>query len=116
MLSVVGAGMGSCRSTRSLLRRCCRWSAAARELVASGASVGLASVPDGEVAEAIAGLAALEAQAQAWRLALEAEADARALAERDAATGTDAWVAALTGSTREVAAGGIRLARLLESK
>ena len=89
---------------------------AARELVASGASVGVASVPDGEVAEAIAGLAALEAQAQAWRLALEAEADERALAERDAATGTDAWVAALTGSTREVAAGGIRLARLLESK
>ena len=53
---------------------------------------------------------------EAWRLALEAEADARALAERDAATGTDAWVAALTGSTREVAAGGIRLARLLAKK
>ncbi len=68
------------------------------------------------MAEAIAGLAALEAQVEAWRLALEAEADARALAERDAATGTDAWVAALTGSTREVAAGGIWLARLLETK
>ena len=53
---------------------------------------------------------------EAWRLALEAEADARALAERDAATGTDAWVAALTGSTREAAAGGIRLARLLSEK
>ena len=88
----------------------------ARDLMTQGASVGLASVGDGEVAEAIAGLAALEAQAQAWRLALEAEADARALAEREAATGTDAWVAALTGSTREVAAGGLRLAGLLESK
>ena len=49
----------------------------------------------------IAELAGLEAQAQAWRLALEAEADAQALAERDAATGTDAWVAALTGTTRD---------------
>jgi len=90
--------------------------AAARELVTSGASVGLGSVPDGEVAEAIAGLAALQAQVESWRLALEVEADARALAEREAATGTDAWVAALTGSTREVAAGGIRLARLLSEK
>ena len=90
--------------------------AAARELVTSGASVGVASVPDGEVGEAIAELAALEAQVEAWRLALEAEADARALAERDAATGTDAWVAALTGSTREAAAGGIRLARLFSEK
>ena len=88
----------------------------ARELITSGASVGLASVPDVEVGEAIAELAGLEAQAQAWRLALEAEADARALAERDAATGTDAWVAALTGTTREAAAGGIRLARLLSEK
>ena len=90
--------------------------AAARELVTSGASVGLGSVPDGEVAEAIAGLAALQAQVESWRLALEVEADARALAAREAATGTDAWVAALTGSTREVAAGGIRLARLLSTK
>ena len=89
---------------------------AARELVTEGASVGLSSVSDGEVAEAIAGLAGLQAQVEAWRLALEAEADARALAERDAATGTDAWVAALTGSTREVAAGGLWLARLLESR
>ena len=89
---------------------------AARELVAEGAAVGLASVPDGEVAEAIAALAALEAQAEAWRLALEVEADRRALAERDAATGTDAWVAALTGSTREAAAGGLWVARLLETK
>ena len=89
---------------------------AARDLVTEGASVGVAGVSDGEVAEAIAGLAALEAQVEAWRLALEVEADARALAERDAATGTDAWVAALTGSTREVAAGGLWLARLLETK
>ena len=66
--------------------------AAARELITSGAGVPVAAVPDGEVGEAIAKLAGLEAQAQAWRLALEAEADARALAERDAATGTDAWV------------------------
>jgi hypothetical protein len=88
---------------------------AARDLVSRGASTPVAGVADGEVAEAIAGLAALQAQVESWRLALEAEADARALAERDAATGTDAWVTALTGSTREAAAGGIRLARLLQS-
>ena len=116
MLWVVGAGMGSCRSTRSLPRRCCRWCEAARDLVASGASVGLASIGDSEVGEAIAELARLGAQVESWRLALEAEADARALAERDAATGTDAWVAALTGTTREAAAGGLRLARLLTEK
>ena len=89
---------------------------AARELVAEGAAVGMAAVSDGEGAEAIAGLAGLQAQVEAWRLALEVEADERALAARDAATGTDAWVAALTGSTREVAAGGIWLARRLAEK
>ena len=89
---------------------------AARELVTQGASVPGSRLDDDEVGEAIAGLAALGAQVEAWRLALEAEADTRALAERDAATGTDAWVAALTGTTREVAAGGLRIARLLHEK
>ena len=89
---------------------------AARDLVAQGASVPGSRLDDDEVGEAIAGLAALGAQVDAWRLALEAEADTRALAERDAATGTDAWVAALTGTTREVAAGGLRIARLLHEK
>ena len=116
MLWVVGAGMGSCRSTRSLPRRCCRWWRLPGSSSPRGPRSRSRRCPMVRSAEAIAGLAALEAQAQAWRLALEAEAEARALAERDAATGTDAWVAALTGSTREVAAGGIRLARLLETK
>ncbi|HSP60452.1 MAG TPA: DUF222 domain-containing protein [Ornithinimicrobium sp.] len=88
----------------------------ARELVASGASVPVGSLGDEEIGEAIAGLARLESQAAAWRLALTAEADRRSLADRDAATGTDAWVAQLTGDTRTAAAGGVRLARLLREK
>ena len=89
---------------------------AARHLVAEGARVPLAAWTDAEVAEGIAGLSALESQVEAWRLALAAEADARGLAEREAVTGTDAWLARLTGSTREVAAGGLWLARLLQEK
>ena len=89
---------------------------AARDLVASGAAVPAASLTGDELAEAIAGLAKLESQAAAWRLELTAEADRRSLADRDAATGTDAWVAQLTGDTRAVAAGGVRLARLLHDK
>ena len=90
--------------------------ARAQGIVADGAGVGLGSVGDEELAEAIAGLARLESQAAAWRHALVAEADRRGLAGKAAATGTDAWVAQLTGVTREVAAGGVRIAGLLQEK
>jgi hypothetical protein len=89
---------------------------AARDLVAEGARAPLAGWTDAEVAEGISGLVALESQVEAWRLALAAEADARALAGQEAATDTDAWLATLTGSTREVAAGGLWLARLPQEK
>jgi hypothetical protein len=89
---------------------------AARDLVAERARAPLAGWTDAEVAEGISGLVALESQVEAWRLALAAEADARALAGQEAATGTDAWLATLTGSTREVAAGGLWIARLLKEK
>ena len=52
----------------------------------------------------------MESRAAALRLALSAEADRRRVAEQTAETGTDAWVARLTGTTREQAAGGLRIA------
>lgn len=64
----------------------------------------------------IAELARVESRASALRLALSAEADRRRVAEATAESGTDAWVARLTGSTREQAASGLRIARLLQDK
>ncbi len=69
-----------------------------------------------ELAEAIADLTALESQAAALRLALSAEADARRVAEDTADTGTDAWLATLTGDTREVMRGGLILAEALQER
>jgi hypothetical protein len=69
-----------------------------------------------EPAEGVAELAALESQVAALRLALLAEADQRHVAEQTADTGTDAWAARLTGSTRGVVAGGLWLARLLQER
>ncbi len=57
------------------------------------------------LAEAVWAVARLESRAASVRLALSAEADRRRVAEQTAETGTDAWVARLTGSTREQAAG-----------
>ncbi|MFZ2014954.1 MAG: DUF222 domain-containing protein [Nocardioides sp.] len=71
---------------------------------------------DEALGQTIADLARLESRAAALRLALTGEADRRQVARRTAETGTDAWVARLTGSTREQAAGGLRLARLLGEK
>jgi hypothetical protein len=80
----------------------------------SGEAAG--SVDDEALGRAVATLAAIESRAAALRLALSAEADRRRVAETTAETGTDAWVARLTGSTREQAAGGLWLARLLAEK
>ncbi len=49
-------------------------------------------------------------------MALLAEAEARKVAEETGDTGTDAWAARLTGTTRQVMAGGLWLARLLAEK
>ena len=86
--------------------------AAAREL----GSDGLDGLDDEALGGAIAGLARVEARSAQLRLSLTGEADRRQVAEQTAETGTDAWVARLTGSTREQAAGGLRLARLLGEK
>ena len=89
---------------------------AAREWVGTAAGVSAASVSSAELAEAIADLAALESQAVALRMSLSAEADARGVAHETADTGTDAWLARLTGDPREVLAGGLWIAKALKEK
>ncbi len=88
--------------------------AAARASVTEGAETPLGSLADAEIADAVAALASLESQVAAWKLALAAEADGRDLAALNAETGTDAWLARLTGDTRAVAAGGLFLGRRLK--
>jgi hypothetical protein len=87
--------------------------------IAQRALLGAGEIPcsrigDDELADAISEVAVLESQAAALKLRLLAEADQRKVAKQLGATGTDAWAAALTGTTRGVVAGGIWLARRLE--
>ncbi len=74
------------------------------------------SLVDEALGGVISALAVLESRATALRLSLSSEADRRRVAEQTAETGTDAWVARLTSTTREQAAGGLRIARLLAEK
>ncbi|MDX5399220.1 MAG: HNH endonuclease, partial [Actinomycetes bacterium] len=69
-----------------------------------------------ELSEALAEVVAMESRLASMRLALLAEADARRLAEAAADSGTDAWAARLTGSTRQIMAGGLWLAQQLREK
>ena len=85
-----------------------------RLVAAAGVPVG--SVDDAGLAAAIGGLAGIESRVQALRMDLAAEAERRRVAESTAETGTDAWLARLTGSTREQARGGLWLAGLLQNK
>jgi Domain of unknown function (DUF222)/HNH endonuclease len=91
------------------------WLEVAGSSVAAAGRAPLAVITDDEIEAAVSQAAVLEAQVAALKLVLLAEADRR-LAERTAATGTDAWAAKLTGSTRAVMAGGLWLARLLEER
>jgi hypothetical protein len=88
----------------------------AREAVREAASVPVATVGTAELGASITALAELESQVVALRMSLSAEADARRVAEETAHTGTDAWLAQLTGDTRAALAGGLRIARLLQQK
>jgi hypothetical protein len=90
--------------------------AAARAAVEAAAAVPTGVLDRFELAEGMAELAALESQVAALRLALLAEADQREVAEQTGDTGTDAWAARLTGSTRGAVAGGLWLARLLQER
>jgi len=92
------------------------WVDVARESVDAAAAVPMGSVGRQELPGLVTGLAVLEAKVTALKLTVLAEADARRIADDDASTGTDAWAAKLTGSTRGVMAGGIWLANLLEDR
>jgi Domain of unknown function (DUF222)/HNH endonuclease len=82
--------------------------------VVEGSSIPAGAVSTHELGEAIAELSALESQVAAWRLALAAEADVRRVAEETADTDTTAWLMKLTADPREVASGGLWLARKLD--
>ena len=90
--------------------------AAARAAVAAAAGVPVGSLQGGELGEALVGLAGLESQVVALKLAVLAEADRRRVAAAAGAADTGAWAARLTGSTRAVMAGGLWLARLLAER
>src|SRR4051812_37153979 len=90
--------------------------ARAREAIASAAGVPVMSLSDDELMASVEDASVLENQVGAVKLALLAEVDRRRLAKRLGATGTDAWAAGLTGTTRGVMAGGIWLAKLLEER
>lgn len=90
--------------------------AAAAVAVDALRSVDLGSVPEAELGDCLAALTRMESQAAALRGELLAEAERRRTAMGAACTGTDAWAVAFTGDTREVNAGGLRIARLLAEK
>ncbi len=79
-------------------------------------AIALEHVAREELGRLLETLAVVESQAESLRLKVLAEAERRQVAADDAATGTDAWAAALTGTTREVNAGGLHLAELLKTK
>ncbi|MGH3508960.1 MAG: DUF222 domain-containing protein [Nocardioidaceae bacterium] len=78
------------------------------------AGLGLTELADAQVELVLVEVTRVEARIAAARLAVLAESDRRDLAEQAAATGTDAWAAALTGSSRAVMAGGLWLAQRLQ--
>ena len=90
--------------------------AAARGAITAAVEVPADSLDDGQLADALSAAAVLESRAAALKLSLLAEVERRKLARSLGATGTDAWAARLTGTTRAVMAGGLWLARMLEEK
>jgi hypothetical protein len=89
---------------------------AARAAVESAGAVPVGSLETWEVTDGFRQLAMLESQVHALKLQLLAEADRRRVAEADASVDTADWAAKLCGSMRQIMAGGLRLARLLEAK
>lgn len=92
------------------------WVEVAQQSVMAAAGVSMGVVGAGELEESLRKVVALECSVGALRCGLLAEADRRRVAEDAADSGTDAWAARLTGSTRAVMAGGLWLARLLETR
>ena len=71
---------------------------------------------DWELAEAVVGVAALQARLGELQLRLARAAEQSRAAERSGASGADAWLARLTGTSRGRMAGGLWLARMLEER
>lgn len=88
---------------------------AARAELAAARSVSPTALSTAELEETVAELAALESQVVALRMACSAEADSRGVTSSTTDTGTDAWLARLTGEPREVMAGGLWVARMLHT-
>ncbi|WP_114423715.1 HNH endonuclease signature motif containing protein [Nocardioides houyundeii] len=108
------------QSSREMTSRVTMLVSAAQEAVRGAGAVPVDAVESTDLAEALQRVGELESAATALRLRLSAEAEARRVAEDPdlggAATGTDAWLAGLLGSTRASQASGLRLGRLLGSK
>jgi len=90
--------------------------AGVQEGLSVAAGVPMQSLDDAGLGEAVSLLARIESRAAALRWEVSAEADRRRVAEQTGETGTDAWLARLTVSTREQAAGGLWLAGLLQTR
>ena len=90
--------------------------ASALDSVESVTADALTGLSDDELGQGLEGLARLESQVAARRLAFLSEADRRRVADRTADTGTDAWAAKLTGDTREVMRGGMLIAADLDER
>lgn len=90
--------------------------AAVETAIDAAAAIPPQAVRYADLPNALATAAQLENRLSALKLELLAEADRRRLAEEEAATGTDAWAAKLTGTTRSVMAGGLWLVNLLQNR
>ena len=90
--------------------------ATARAAMAAAREGDLKDQPVDDLAALVQALSGLEAEASALLGDVLGEAERRQVADAEAATGTDAWAAALTGQSREVLAGGARIAELLRTK
>jgi hypothetical protein len=87
--------------------------AAALAVLRRMAEIPVGSLGIDELPDVLSELAVLEARVGAIKLDVLAEADRRQIADQTGDTGTDAWAAKLTGTTRGVMSGGIWLANLL---
>ena len=90
--------------------------ALAVEEIEAAAAVPVGSLQREELPVALADLARLESMVCALKLQVLAEADRRQIAEDEAATGTPAWAAKLTGSTQKLMSGGLYFMNLLNEK
>lgn len=90
--------------------------ATARASLTSAAAVPASVLSVDELTDGISALAKLESQVASLKLALLAEADSRKVAKNLGATGTEAWAAGLTSSTRASMGQSVWLANLLEKR